>query len=136
MYNSYIPQTEHPKCKCCSVWGMQLICWMFPPNNPLPHPHHLHPFHFVFFNFKNLAAKQYATNIQSHLIQESSNCTVGLAWANNTDILTCPLTLLLPATFKYSRSLKLCSAHHKLCKRERPLCVLVKYELMCAYVTL
>ena len=41
-----------PKGECCSVWKMQLICWMLSLATHFHTHHHLHPFHFVLFKSK------------------------------------------------------------------------------------
>ena len=48
-----------PKCECCFIWGLQLICWMLPLATKCHTHYHLHPFYFMLFKFKCLVAKQH-----------------------------------------------------------------------------
>ena len=56
-----------PKGECCSVWGMQLICWMLPLATHCHIHYHFHLFYFVLFKFKVLIAKQHPTNIHTYM---------------------------------------------------------------------
>ena len=60
-----------PKGACCSVWGMWLICCLLPLATYCHTHYHLHPFHFMFFKFKNLVAKQHPTTIVAKLYSTS-----------------------------------------------------------------
>ena len=58
---SYIPRWSriYPKRKYCSIWCMQLICWILPLATQCHTQYHLHPFYFM---FKDLVAKQHPTS--------------------------------------------------------------------------
>ena len=67
-HNSYIPQTEQhePEGRMLFCLGNVTHLLDVTPSNSLPHPLHLHPFHFVLFKFKDLVAKQHPTNTHTH----------------------------------------------------------------------
>ena len=60
-YNSYIPQTEQhePEGQMLFCLGNVINLLDVTPSNPMPHPLHLHSFHFVLFKVKDVVAKQH-----------------------------------------------------------------------------
>ena len=61
-----------PKCECCFIWGLQLICWMLLLATQCHTHYRLHPFYFMLFKFKYLVAKPHQTHL---CIFQGHHCT-------------------------------------------------------------